>query len=275
MTEQDQTNIDAQAEALLRQPTIDPEFYWSTTLRLFHDNEADYRGARSEDQQIIAEYAAEEADEHFDLAMLGIASLSRALNPAAPVIMPTEKSLKETTLGNLADGVTLNEMRNAWRQLWVGTNILTHRLRRDSEEFQSLDLPEIFDMADTDKKAFKDMLFNNFQDLNALRFGATGSGLRRHRWVPNPDGGRAIQKVMDRDKARNDKEIAENAARRRYTAGRIKDGESKQSISAAGKMTPEELRLLRKQHPEVDMDIFAHDAAYMRDMAKNYEENQE
>jgi hypothetical protein len=269
-------SLDGQNEALLPQQDIDPDYYLSTVLRLYRDDEADYRGRRNEDQQIIAEYAAEEADEHFDLALLTVMSLSRVLGAEkASLILPNEQAQKGISLGNLADGVTLHEMRTAWRQLWVGANILTNRLNRDSHEFQALGLPEIFEMTAKNKGAIMSTLFCNFQELNALRFGAADTGRRRDGWVPNPQGGRAIPGKINPDKARNQKEIAENAARRRYVVGGKGRDHERAAVHAAGKMTPNEFRKLRKQYPEVDMDKFAYDAAYLKDMAEYYEQNQE
>lgn len=254
---------------------VNPADYLETVFSLYREDKADYRGRRDEDQQFIAEYAAEEADEFFDQALLGVLALRNTLTPDKKLfIKPDEQAEREITLGNFEDGASLQDMRSAWRQLWVGFNILTNRLHRDSSEFTSAGNKEVFSMVEADKEAVKQELFGNFQELNALRFGAKGSGVHRNRWDINLDSGEPEKIRVDADKARYNKDIANNAARRGYTVKPRKEGHQG-AIHPAGKMKPEEFTALRRQYPEVDMDKFARDAAYLKDIAKYYEETVE
>lgn len=273
MTEQAQ-HTDPSTE-LLHQSTIDPDYYLETVITLYRNRETDYRGNRNPDQRFIAEYAGEEADEYFDATQLAVSGLVKMFGGKnVRHSVPDEQEQKTITLGNIRDGASLFEMRNAWRQLWVAVNVGTNRLKRDSEEFQSRDLPEIFEMDTESKKALIDTLFANFQDLNALRFGAAGSGVKRQRWVRDPDTGRPGKIFVDPDLATGPKQIAENAANRRYAVKRKKDAE-KTAVHPAGKMTPEEFKELRKNNSEIPMDHFAKDAAFLRNMAEYYAEDDE
>jgi hypothetical protein len=270
MTQKEQSQIQHDS---LQEQAIAPERYLETVVGLYRESDGDYRGRRNEDQQLIAEYASEEADEYFDGALLGTLSLARIMNLSLIVpTVPEEDAQRQITLGDLADGESLHEMRSAWRQLWVGMNVITNRLKRDSEIFNAQGYPELFEMSEPNKKAFIDKLFGNFQELNALRFGAKGSGVRRTKLIPDIDGGGEPERVkFDPDVAKTLGGIANNAARRKY---RVKhnanDEEAGPAIHAAGKLTPEEFIELRKEFPEEDMDRFAFDVAYSKDAALKY-----
>jgi hypothetical protein len=167
-------------------------------------------------------------------------------------------------------------MRNAWRQLWVGLSILTHRLKRDSEAFGQTGFPELFEMSEVNKSRVIGTLFNNFQELNALRFGVKGSGVRRTHREHNDDGGMDAY-TYDKDLAldkkkliRDDRVVAENAARRGYTAKRDKS-QALGAVHPAGKMFPEEFTKLRRRFAEVDMDDFAQDVAFLKNVAEYYQ----
>lgn len=259
----------------LEQPSINPDEYLRTVFSLYRQDQADYRGRRNEDQQVIAEISAEEADEYFDQALLGLNALaSRAKTSKDVFVLPATSAEEATyTLGNIRDGASLKDMRDAWRQLWVGVNVLTNRLGRDSEEFSRAGLREVVELDPTDQKALKDTLFSNFQDLNALRFGAAGSGIRRHRYVTDPDTMRPKKIQVDGDIAPSAAALAENAQNRGYAAKRSADHPTT-SLHAAGKMTPEEFVGLRQQYPEVAMDQFAHDASFLKHMAAYYEQSE-
>lgn len=251
-------------------PTIAPDEYLETVFSLYRQDHADYRGRRNEDQQVIAELASEEADEYFDQNMLAVMALRSLMMPGArvePFIPPDDAEEAQITVGNLADGASLKDMRNSWRQLWVGMNIMTNRLHRDHAEFGEAGMIEIFDMKAADKQALISHLFGNFQDLNGLSFGAQGSGVRRTVWANDPDTMEPVRTKVDADKARTPKTFAGNAARRRFGA-RVQD--TKQ-MHAAGKMTPEEFKALRREFPEVDMDNFVRDTSYYKDVRARYE----
>lgn len=261
----------------LPQEEISPVGYLHTVIDLYRQDEADYRGRRNEDQELIAELAAEEADEYFDKALISVMDFHKLANPGVRsevVVKPDEATEAEITLGGLKDGVSLRDMRNSWRQLWVGMSVITNRLKRDSSEFQTSGLQELFDMDGKNKGHVMDSLFSNFQDLNALRFGAKGSGVQRTKIIPNMDGGEPRRVRVDADKAETDIGVANNAARRKYNATR-EDSRGPGAMHPAGKMFPEEFTQLRKEHPQVDMEHFAHDVAYMKNVGQFYEEHQE
>lgn len=263
------------AEHLLQQPTIDPNEYLSEVFKLYRADEADYRGTRNEEQQFIAEYASEEADEHFDKLVLGIDALRSVVGGTPKDLAITDqKPEDDVRLGDFDEAVTLREMRDSWRQLWVGMNVLTNRLHRDNAEFKHRRYPEIFEMSADNKDALIDQVFSNFQDLNALRFGAKGSGLMRTKRRFDEDM-EPVEERFDKDKAQTERQLNENAAKRRYSATSKKSGhEVRTAVHPAGKMTPEEFVGLRKQYPEVDMDRFAYDAAFLKDMAAFYAEQE-
>lgn len=266
----------------LSQAEINPDDYLRTVIDLYRQDEADYRGRRNEDQEVIAEIASQEADEHFDAVFLSVFALTKVLRPgvADTFVPPTEDDERDVTLGNLKDGASLKDMRNAWRQLWAGLSILTHRLKRDSQAFEQTGYPELFEMSEENKSRVIGKLFSNFQDLNALRFGVRGSGVRRTHRQHNDDGG-IDEYTYDKDlaldrkrKTLDDRKVAENAARRGYTAKRDKS-QALGAIHPAGKMYPEEFVGLRKKFAEVDMDDFAQDVAFLKDVAKYYNREDE
>jgi hypothetical protein len=267
---------------------INPAEYIATVINLYREDEGDYRGRRNEDQEIVAELASEEADEYFDASLQSIWDLAKlgSADMHSTEVKPSEAAEADITLGGIKDGVSLREMRNAWRQLWVGMSILTNRLHRDSEGFRSSGYPELFHMDSSDKSKVLGQLFANFQDLNALRFGAEGSGVKRNRYIPDLDGAEPTKVRVDADKAirisqdsthsqqLDYKVVAQNAARRRYTVQRDKDSEAG-AVHPAGKMSPEEFTALRRLYPEVDMNQFARDAAFLKDIAKYYQDHDE
>lgn len=264
-------NPSIEAHPDLQAPVIPPEEYLGTVLNLYRQDHADYRGRRNEDQQIIAEYASEEADEYFDQMVLATVALRGLFMPVSPsdvFVAPDAAAEADITLGNIADGVSMKDMRSSWRQLWVGMNVMTNRLNRDHPEFKEAHLHEIFEMPAEEKDALKNHLFGNFQDLNALRFGAHGSGVKRHKWKQNLDSMEFERIKVDIDKAPSDKALAGNAARRRYSTLASKDGRLNMHI--AGKMTPAEFIALRKEFPEVDMDDFTRDTSAYKDVQARY-----
>ena len=258
----------------LEQPAIEPVGYLRTVIDLLRQDEADYRGHRNDDQKAIAELASSEADEYFDKVLITVLDLNRIMDPTARIAIKPNDEVAEAqvVLGGIKDGVTLRDMRNSWRHLWVGINVLTNRLYRDSQNFKDAGLVELFEMDEKNKLKFMDTLFSNFQDLNALRFGAKGSGVKAHKIVYDLDGGEPQRIAFDRDKATSDKDIANNAARRKYNAFRTET--SRPSTHPAGKLFPEEFIELRRQFPEVDMDKFARDVAYSKDVTKFYEDGE-
>ena len=272
MQEQTQTN-----DQLFETQVIDPNDYIETVLNLYRQDEGDYRGRRAGgDQELIAELSTEEADEYFDTVIIGLTGISRAVGHTKnPFVKPSEAGEADVRLGKLDDSVSLKDMRASWRQLWTGFSVLTHRLKRDSTEFQQTGLPELFFMDGDNKALLMSKMFSNFQDLNALRFGVQGSNVMRNRWVADEITGRPVKKRVDADIAPDAATVAQNAATRHYNAITGKGDDAIMAVHAAGKMTPKEFKALRRLYPEVDMDRFAHDAARSKYLAKHYGENEE
>jgi hypothetical protein len=233
--------------------------YLDEVRSLYRDGEADYRGQRSPKQQELAANAAREADSYFDESLLGVLAMGAWDEEQFIEVIPTGEKGQEITLGDVNNAVTLNEMRTSWRQLWTGMTVMTNRLTR-STHFVKKGLREVSQLNPAAKRTVMQMLFNQFQDINALRFGVEASGVDWVRRVHDIEQGTIVERRFDPDKSLHDREVSKTAARRRYNARRG----TRPAVHAAGKLSPRELRDLRKEFSEIEPDMFFFETGFRK-----------
>lgn len=235
----------------------DASDYLDTVRAMYRNDEADYRGQRSPEQKLIAGQAAEQADTYFDSAVLGVLAIATMNKDEEAFIdaVPSTAEERTTTLGGAENAVTLTEMRDAWRQVWTAMSVMTNRLERDSARFKARDLQAINNLPEADRTVLMQTLFNQFQDVNSLRFGVQGFGLSRTRRMHNEDGG-IDEFKYDPDVATEQRGVSANAARRRYTVKARSGEEGGNAVHTVGKLSPKELVELRREFPEVEADEF-------------------
>lgn len=222
--------------------------YVDQVRHLYRDEEGEYRGRRTPEQQLIAEVTSEEAKLIVDGVMLGLLALSGTTAP--------------DDFDNLSfAGFTWSDFRSEFSRLLVGFGVLTNRLERD----KSIDIAYA-DLHGPDRAKVASVIFTDFLKHNALRFGVDTAGLqgvKTHR-IHNREGGMTEKvEIVDRDKAYSDKEIARNMRTREYTSG--------VAAHSAGKMSPEEAIALRREFPEMDADDFYRVISFYTDAREELE----
>lgn len=239
---------------------IDQAEQYVEAVRLHYRNEdAPYKGQRNNEHlQLIAEVTSDEARAIADGVMLGILALGGSTG--------TEQALTENAEIPLIGGQSWNDFRNAYSHLMVGFGILTHRLHNKGYK----DVPSYADLNEADRLKAASVLFSDFLSHNALRFGVDTAGVPRtdRKKVYDANGGAPHYEVVttDKDKALNERQIANNMARRGFKV----DG----SQHPAGKISPSEYIRLRREFSEKDKDTFDHDVSFFTDVRHIYE-NQE
>lgn len=222
--------------------------YIDSVRYLYRAGHGEYRGQRNEDQKMIAEIYGEEADNFIDTITTNTLEL---LNPNEPAILP-----ETTKLGKL----TWAEYRASFRQLVVGFGIITNRLVREGK----LHEPELQDLPQEDSTKVISQLFTDFQELNALRFGVSGSNIVRPRWRKNPKNHGKVERMpVDIDLATDDTEMTKLASERTYN--------EESAIHTAGKMSAAEYITLRQFYNEVEKKKFDDIAGFAIDAAEKLE----
>ncbi len=232
--------------------TIDQAGQYVQTVReLYRDDKAEYRGRRNEDQQLIAEVTADEARLMVDGAMAGILAMS--FNADAPVELPPNYEDVEKA------GYKWSDFRGEFERLLVGFGVLTNRLNREK-----FGVPSYADLSEPDRMKAASVLFGDFLEHNGLRFGSQGTGLKRSIRTHNDEGGIDV-KIVDRDKAKDDREIERNMQEREYSTG--------VATHVAGKMSPEEYVKLRREFPEIDKAAFDRDVGFYTNARQKFEKD--
>jgi hypothetical protein len=210
------------------------EQYVESVREHYREGHGEYRGNRSEEQQLIAEVTSDEARLIVDGAMAGILAMGATK-------LPNDYDSKIER----ADS-TWADFRGEFEKSLVGFGVITNRLHRDGYE-----VPEYAELGLHDRMKAASVIFSDFLSHNALRFGVDTAGVPKteRKKVYTDDGGvETISKIVDKDKAKNEREINENMAKRKYRAG----------IAAhqALKISPDEYKKLRREYPEMDKDDF-------------------
>lgn len=234
--------------------------YVELVREMYRNEDAAYKGARSDEQKLIAEVTAIEAREIVDGVMLGMLALNvlGQTNPDGPKLPPDYETKVEKA------GYTWKDYRSEFERLLVGFGVITNRLHRDH-----MDVPSYSDLPTNARMKVASSLFGDFLAHNALRFGVDTAGLKatRNKTAYTEDGGiEIIKTVIDKDEANSEKELNENIKRRGYR--------SDASQHPAAKLSPTDYIALRKSYPEIDKDKFDQDVGYYTDV-KNALENQE
>lgn len=210
------------------------EQYVEVVREHYREGHGEYRGRRTEDQQLIAEVTSDEARMIVDGAMAGILAVSGSKVP------------RDFDDGVERGGHTWSDFRGEFERLLVGFGVLTNRLHRDGFE-----VPEYAELGTNDRMKAASVLFGDFLAHNALRFGVDTAGIpktERTKIFTDDGGVETISKIVDKDKAKNDREISQNMEKRKYSAGF--------AAHQAGKISPEEYKRLRREYPEMDKDDF-------------------
>ncbi len=162
------------------------------SIRQAYRDGAEYKGERSEVQRRREDKAELEADTYiFDL----IHSLGAA--PAA----------FDARVGTLQgdQGLGLEEMYRSWKHLWMGLNVIAERIHRKDSSVKDL-----AEYSAEERLVVMQQLFNDFQEHNAMRFGAEGMGIQKTRPKLGRDGlpmeddnGKLVMETYDPDRARN------------------------------------------------------------------------
>ena len=227
--------------------------YVESVREHYRQNHGEYRGRRTPEQQLIAEVTADEARLLVDGAALGVLSvMSQGRIKELP-----ENYETETTKA----GFAWEDFRGEFERLLVGFGVLTNRLHRDG-----YGVPSYADLRAEDRMKAASALFGDFSEHNALRFGADSAGVLRteRKTVHTDDGGiKHVVNVVDKDKARTERELENNMRNRHYATG--------PAAHPAGKISPKEYRKLRKEFPEIDKDAFDRDVSFYTDIRKELE----
>lgn len=221
--------------------------YVQTVRQHYRDDHAEYSGRRNPDQQAIAEMTADEARLVVDGVMVGML----ALHTGGQVQFPDD--YEDVQYG----GHSWKHFREEFGRLLVGFGVITNRLNREGYK-----VPSYIELDDEDRFKVNSVMLGDYLEHNALRFGVDSSGLRATRRVHNDEGGVDVH-VVDPDKARDDRDIQGNMARRGFS--------SNPATHAAGKMSPDEYRALRKDFPEIDKDNFDQAASFYKDARNELE----
>ena len=193
--------------------------YVETVRDHYRNEHGEYRGRRNPDQQAIAEMTSDEARMLVDGVTAGVLALT------GQVEMP--ENYEDIHVA----GHSWKDFRGEYERLMVGFGVLTNRLHRDGYS-----VPSYIDLNDDDRFKVNSVIFSDFLEHNALRFGVQTAGLRATKRVHNDEGGIDVQ-VYDPDKARDDRDIVNNMRNRDYHSGA--------ATHAAGNISPAEYRALR------------------------------
>jgi len=228
------------------------EEYVETVREHYRNGDGQYRGTRNEEQQEIAEITSNEARVFVDGTMAGLLAIGGS-------IMPEDY---ETTVKKV--GYEWKDFRAEFEKLLVGVSIITQRLHRDGYGIESY-----LDLDNELRDAVTSHVFSDFLAHNALRFGVDTAGLRKSRMqrVPTEDGGMDhVVVVVDKDKAKTEKELALNMVDRGYRTGKAQH--------AAAKISPAKYKSLRRSYPEMDKTAFDREVSFYQDV-ENYFAEQE
>ncbi len=230
----------------------DARLYVESAREHYRNEHGEYRGRRTEEQQLIAEVTADEARTIVDGTMVGIL----AVMGGGAVELPTDYETEVTK----AD-FTWKDFRGEFERLLVGFGVMTNRLARDG-----YGVPGYADLGAEDRLKAASILFSDYLQHNALRFGVETAGLHRSKTEVshNDDGGVDRTRVIfDPDKAKGEKELEKNMRNRGYATG--------VAAHPAGKISPEEYVQLRNEFPEVDKDAFDRDVSFYTHVRQEYE----
>lgn len=229
------------------------EKYVETVRQHYRNGHANYSGNRTEEQQLIAEVTADEAREIIDGTMLGILSVGPAVT-IEDLPLDYESEVERA-------GFTWDDFRGEFSRLLVGFGVITNRLQRDG-----YNVPSYADMNTSDRMKAASVLLSDFLQHNALRFGVDSVGIKstKSKTVHTDDGGIEHQKIiLDKDKARDDRDINTNMRNRHYATG--------VAAHPAAKISPAEYRDLRRAYPEMDKDQFDNDISFYKNIRAELE----
>lgn len=232
------------------QPGFDAKDYLAQVREAYQDNILKYEGRRSEDQAVIAECLSDEADEHINI---GLAAFSNMKSPLPPTEARIEKHISSQEEGERYFEI-FNQMKAAFRQVYVAIGISTMR----AEEGNIVDtdkkpIRSLWGLSNEERIEVMQQLFNDFQEHNALQFGAIGSGAKKRVMHGELDeDGNYVYVEVDRDKVSIDRLLGVMATTP-YTYGTI--GHSP-LVHTAGKLSPADRNSLRREYPDVPKDVF-------------------
>lgn len=207
----------------------------------------EYRGRRTEDQQLAAMVTADEAR----LILDGVAAVTTTLVSNGRKIEIPEDGSEPIT-----GGYSWNQFRSEFMRLMVGFAVITHRLERDN-----FNIKAYADLPGSDKTLVASVLLGDFLKHNALRFGVDSVGIKRstYRTRHTEDGGvEKIVVISDIDHAKNEQTIERNIRERGFHSG--------ESLHPAGKISPYAYRKLREEYPEMDKDAFDYAVSFYQDV---------
>lgn len=224
-------------------------------VREFYRNRAkgaEYRGTHTPEDLEEREFIELEGQE----IMEGLRMLVEKLAGQEP------KPAEDRELYKLGQ-LEFEDMVQSFLQLYAGMATLTHRLERDNPQFQQSGYQRIAALSDKERAIVAAQLFKDFQDFNALRFGAESAGVTRK--VRKQDAeGEIVEISKDADLASNDAQIAQIASHETYRENI--------AMHPAGKLSPDQARALRQQNRHLDRDEFYTQLWSARDAFKKLSE---
>lgn len=257
---------DQEREPNLEEVEFDADQYIDTVRNAYRHGVITYVGKRNEDQQLIAELISDEANQYLDMQASSALSFS-----GVSVANPHESNQIAADLLDEQDAESYKEMRDSFRQVAVAIAIATER-GEGRHDTKGRKINSLIGLSDEDRVKFYDSLFSDFQDLNALRFGASGSGVRETRFVGLPDEETNEYQTIFVDP---DKQTPERASGSRLVKGYREEMMGRWLITAAGKLSPSEYMSLRKEFPETDKSDFDRIVSSSRDAEAALEGDEE
>ncbi len=176
--------------------------YIDTVRELYRSEKGQYRGQRTPDQSLIAEWFTSEAPETIRAVAVGAVAVFNLAFTGAP----DAESIGRAYDASLESGDGMHKKSvNEFTRLLVGFGVITNRLSRDGH----LQEPQFFDLPDDLRMRVSFKLMNDFIALNALRWGIIGSGVKKAIRRHNDDGGIDVT-TIDPDLARTKRAINDN-----------------------------------------------------------------
>lgn len=228
----------------------DAEQYVEVVREHYRLEHGSYQGNRNEEQQLIAEVTGDEAQLVIDGVMAGILALGNTNLP------------NDYEKGVTKGGHNWEDLRNEYEKMLVGFGVITNRLHRDGYA-----VPEYAELGFNDRMKTASILLSDFLSHNALRFGVDTAGVHktlRPRIYDDIEGEmKTVSKIVDKDKAQNDREVGLNMATRKFRSG--------EAAHPALKLSPEAYKKLRKKYPEIDKDDFDQAVSTYRNVREKLE----
>lgn len=234
------------------------EQYLEAVRADYRAGHGEYRGRRTEEQQLIAEVTSDEARLIVDGALLGLMAIGNLFAGK-----PAPESVGDDTVP-IIGGRSWSDYRNEFTRSLVGIGVITNRLERDGRQIKSY-----ADMPAEQRMEVACALFHDFNKLNALRFGTNTAGVKATEFkrIYTDEGGvETVQRTYDKDKAVNRKVIDRNI--------KVRDFATYPAAHPANKLSPLDYENLRREFPEMDKDKFDSDVSFYTNARQTFEDRE-